>query len=119
MVCSHCHSENPVGNGFCGKCGTALSESPYVAPRYERRESVVRREIAILACGVLGIIAAVVIGWYLVSYQRSPALVVRHFIEADRAGAFQEEERYVSTRWDSQMILSLLQNVRQSAGQSP
>src|SRR5437868_2374147 len=112
MFCPQCRSENPADNGFCGKCGGRL-DAPAEVPRYERRESIVRREIRILIGGVLVIIAAVVIGWYLISYRRSPALVVRNFIEADRAGSFSEEQRFVSSRWDSRMILSLLQTVRQ------
>jgi len=96
-----------------------MSDAVQCLPRYELRQSVLRREVAILVAGILAIFIACALTWYLLSYRGSPAFVVRQFIEADRAGVFSEEQRLVSSRWDSRMILALLQNVRQQSGASP
>jgi hypothetical protein len=138
MVCPQCRADNSGANSYCGSCGATLAHSAQGlplsgggrqpistperlndSPRYERRESILRREITILAAGLAFVAASPFGAWYLFFYQRSPAMIVQKFVEADRAGNLTAERQYVSSTWDSRMILSGLQTFRQQAGSSP
>jgi hypothetical protein len=119
MICPHCKVENPHGDSYCGKCGHGLTEEVARLPRYTDRRLLVRRELAILLGGIFLIIVAACGAWYVVGYQRSPAMVVRKFIDADIAGQFAQQQQYVANSWDSRAALSLYQQIRQQAGASP
>src|SRR6266567_7963107 len=88
-------------------------------PVYERRESALRREVVILFAGIALLLLAAGIAWYFLYARRSPVVVVERFIEADLAGDNVHQRQYVSTRWDSRFILSVLQTYRKQAGASP
>ncbi len=119
MLCPTCRSENPAANGYCGSCGTVLNDASAVVPKYNDRKGLVKREIAL----VLGVCSALVIAgsvvWYLLYATRTPAHVVRSFIEADRAGLLPREQQYVAGEWDSQAALSFFQTLRRQSGSSP
>ena len=119
MQCESCQAVNPSGNAFCGKCGAALSDSSGAVPVYPTRASNVGREMTLIAAGILAILVAVYGAWYFMYAQRSPDSVVRRFIEADRSGDMAAERKYVSSRFDSHVILSALQAVRTQIGVSP
>jgi hypothetical protein len=69
--------------------------------------------------GIAFILAAVAGAYFLFLVPRSPAYAVQKFMEADQAGNFTEQNRYVSTRWDSHLLLSAFQAIRQQSGASP
>jgi len=118
MVCPQCRAENPADSAFCGACGRALAERA-PSPHYLDRVALLRRELVILAFGVVLLLAAAFGAWYALFYQRSPAMIVRGFIEADRAGDFALEQQYVSNQWDSRVVLGILQAFRKQTGVSP
>lgn len=124
MLCSQCGAEGAAGNLFCGKCGGALDAERTVpvdpaGPSYRPRHEIVRREATILAAALL-LIACVTFGvWYGLFYQRSPEMVVRRFIDADLQSQFARQNEYLIDRWDSRMVLSAFQAVRQHTGASP
>ncbi len=118
MICAGCGAENPSNNLFCGKCGDALS-TPELEPRYSPRSVTLRRELTILALGLLLMTGAAFGAWYGMFYQRSPAMVVRRFIDADLQDQFSRQPQYLVDRWDSRMVLSAFQVIRQKTGSSP
>ena len=120
MLCAYCGAECPSGNLYCGKCGRSLDlgESDS-APRYRPRQIVLRHEATILAAALL-LIAATAFGiWYALFYMRSPEMVVRRFIDADLQNRFAAQNQYLVDRWDSRMVLSGFQAIRQHTGSSP
>src|SRR5437867_11285585 len=88
-------------------------------PVYERRESILRREIIVLFAGIALVLAASAAAWYFLYAVRSPIVVVKRFIEADIVGNYSAQQQCVSSRWDSRFILSALQTFRKGAGASP
>src|ERR1039457_3104455 len=42
VVCSTCGNENPVGNRFCGMCGTPLPHPPLTTPGAQSTASLTR-----------------------------------------------------------------------------
>lgn len=119
MVCPECQSESPASSAYCGRCGRALGEEATAIPRYPDRAALLRREIVIMAVGILLLFGAAFGVWYALVYQRSPMVVVQRFIEADRAGDFALEQQFVSQQWDSQLVLGMLQAFRKQTGKSP
>jgi len=88
-------------------------------PQYGTRDSLFKRELAIIAAGILLVLGAVYLTWMLVFRQNEPDVVVRKFVEADRAGRYAEQNALVANAWDASMILSTVQTFRQQSGISP
>ncbi len=88
-------------------------------PQYTARDSLVRRELAIIAAGILLVLGAVYLTWLLVFRQNEPDVVVRKFVEADRAGRYAEQNALVANAWDATMILNTVQTFRKQTGLSP
>jgi hypothetical protein len=118
MVCSHCGAESAADNQYCGKCGSTLGNAD-PTPRYPTRPSTIRREAAILGTALLLITATGLGIWYGLYYQRSPEMVVQRFVDADVQNQFARQNQYLIDRWDSKMVLSAFQTVRQHTGGSP
>jgi hypothetical protein len=119
MLCPSCAAENPSGNAYCGKCGTTLNEAAAFVPRYSDHKRLVRRELAVLFFGVCALLGVSWLVWYLLVSTRSPANVVRAFIESDRSGQLTRQQEMVSNTWDSRAALTLFQAIRQQSGSSP
>jgi hypothetical protein len=117
MICAHCRAENPADNTYCGQCGSALAEDA-APPRYPDRASLIRREIVIVAVGLLTLLAASYGVWLALYYRNSPESVVRQFIEADLAGRLDQQSQYVSSRADSRLILAAVQEFRRLSSAS-
>lgn len=118
-LCPSCEAENASTNAYCGQCGTILDDARAVVPRYADSKRLVRREVVILFAGVFAVLTALWTAWFFLVSTRSPAHVVRSFIEADRAGQYAQEQELISDAWDARMALSLFQGIRQQAGSSP
>jgi hypothetical protein len=123
MVCPSCGIENPAPNTFCGKCGTALGAAPGDAatsvPRYGDQKRLIKRELAMIGGGVAALVCAGWVAWYLLVATRSPAHVVKAFIEADKAGQYAREQELIANSWDNRMALSLFQSLRKQSRTSP
>ncbi len=116
MICPNCGIENP-SRAYCAECGARLDPGDAVL-EHPRRESLLKREIVIIFAGLAALMGAAFGAWYILYASRSPGVVVVKFIEADRAGRLAEEQKYVSSRWDSRMILSAMQSFRGQTGSS-
>ena len=44
-LCPQCEHENPLGNRFCGRCGTSLTSSRQIVPRHENTPAAVVRAL--------------------------------------------------------------------------